>query len=114
MNDKEEKYDQFQNWLAHMGDFLDELRAHKLVTDAKGGLDFSIDSLDAVETLILKRFPSFEDVKLSEAARCADCSHTLEKLVEHGPSTLKMRRWRIMENPSLKALVQRRKQPHVR
>ena len=67
--EKTEKYDQFQTWLAHMDDFLEDLQSHSLVTEAGITLDYSIASLDAVEALILKRFPSFEDVKNPDASQ---------------------------------------------
>ena len=51
-----------------MDDFLHEFREHPLVIEAGIELDFSVASLDAVEALILKRFPKFEDVKKTAAA----------------------------------------------
>lgn len=59
--------ERFQHWLAHMDDYLDELM-RSVPPDLAARLDYSGESLDAIEARILDRFPSIEHAKAQDAA----------------------------------------------
>jgi hypothetical protein len=66
--EKAEARDRFEGWLAHMGDFLEEFRAsYPAETAAK--LDYSLESLEAIEALVLTEFPTYEATLPASAAQ---------------------------------------------
>ena len=59
--------DAFETWLAHIDDFLEELRA-SVPEDLEHHLDFSIASLEPLEAHILTRFGSLDEATNKDAS----------------------------------------------
>ena len=62
-----EKKEQFEYWLAHMNDALEEF-----LSEMPSALDYSVDSLEALEACLLKEFPSVEGAKTQENSQRLD------------------------------------------
>ncbi|PMS22547.1 hypothetical protein C0Z18_04260 [Trinickia dabaoshanensis] len=63
--------DRFQNWLMEMGGAIEALR-ESLPADVAIRLDFTGDSLSAIERFALARYPSIENIKRRREARLVD------------------------------------------
>ena len=64
----QDEQEQFQTWLAHMSDYLEEFRKTAPPAIAPK-LDFSLASLDAVESYILSLYANMDAVTAPSAAR---------------------------------------------
>jgi len=67
----EDKREQFQYWLAHMDEALEEFMA-SVPPEVANKLDHSIKSLDVLEDLLLKRYDSFETAQASGDSKFFD------------------------------------------
>jgi hypothetical protein len=67
----EDKREQFEYWLAHMDDGLEEFM-RTLPPDVARKLDYSIGSLDVLERLLLERYDSFEAAQASGDSKFFD------------------------------------------
>jgi hypothetical protein len=69
-----QRREEFQHWLAHMDDALDDLM-RSLPPEIARRLDYGIDSLDVLERLLLDRYESYDAAKRSGDAGFFDgCS----------------------------------------
>lgn len=67
MSESIDDQEQFQYWLAHMDDALEEFLA-RLPAQVRGALDYSPASLDVLESWLLDRYPSVSAI-MSDAAQ---------------------------------------------
>jgi hypothetical protein len=63
--------DRFQAWLTEMSDAIERLR-RSIPADVAVRLDFSGDSLSAIEQFALARFPNIKDIKRRREADVVD------------------------------------------
>jgi hypothetical protein len=70
-NEREQREEEFQYWLAHMDDALEEFLAG-LPRETAQKLDSSIESIDVVEKLLIDRYESYEAAKRSGDTRFFD------------------------------------------
>ena len=63
--------DQFQVWLMDMSDAIERFR-QSVSTDIAARLDFSPESLDVVEQLVLAKYPALDGVKKQSEAKSLD------------------------------------------
>lgn len=67
----DDKREEFEHWLAHMDDALEEFKA-SLPAEVARKLDYSIESLDVLERLLLDRYDSFEAAQRSGNSKFFD------------------------------------------